>query len=178
MIHFKTSNPHKFNEAREIFKSCGMELKRISGAYKEIQADSLEEVVKDALNTIDSVDNGVFIEDAGLFIKALNGFPGVYSSYIEDTIGNDGILKLMKDVDERKAIFKSVVGFKSSDIKIFKGEVKGEIALEFRGRKGFGYDPIFIPEGHKKTFGEDFELKSKISHRKRALEKLAKFILL
>jgi len=151
-------------------------LKRIPGAYKEIQADSLEEVVKDALNTINSIDNGVFIEDAGLFIKALNGFPGVYSSYIENTIGNDGILKLMKDVNDRKAVFKSVIGFKGSDIKIFEGEVKGEIALESRGTKGFGYDPIFIPEGHKKTFAEDFELKSRISHRKRALEKLARFI--
>ena len=182
MIYFKTSNPHKFDEAKEIFKRYGIELEQIPETYREIQADSLEEVVKDALKTIENIGRGVFIEDAGLFIKALNGFPGVYSSYIENTIGNDGILKLMEDVDDRSAVFMSVVGFKGFkgfkdfDAMIFKGEVKGEIAFESRGTEGFGYDPIFIPEGYKKTFAEDFELKTRISHRRRAIEKLARFI--
>jgi XTP/dITP diphosphohydrolase len=174
MVYFITSNMHKYLETREIFRSHGLELGRISKNYTEIQADTLEEVVKEALKRINR--KKVFIEDAGIFIKALKGFPGVYSRYIEDTIGNQGILRLMRDVKKRSAIFKSVVGYRDAEIKLFKGEVFGSIAFEERGSRGFGYDPIFIPKGYNKTFAEDYELKQRISHRKKAVEKLAKFL--
>jgi XTP/dITP diphosphohydrolase len=169
-----TSNEHKFNEAREIFKKHGMKLERLPLGYKEIQADALEEVVKYALKNTDR--RRIFIEDAGLFIRALNGFPGVYSKYVENTIGNEGILRLMKDVKDRRAVFKSVVGYKNEEIKIFEGTVKGTIAHGIRGEKGFGYDPIFVPEGFNKTFAEDIKLKMEISHRKRALEKFVAYL--
>ncbi len=174
VICFTTSNRHKYLEAKEIFRKNGLKLGRISRDYTEIQADTLEEVVKEALEHINR--KKVFIEDSGIFIKALNGFPGVYSRYVEDTIGNRGILRLMWDVKNRGAVFRSVVGYKDSGIKLFKGEVYGSIALEERGTKGFGYDPIFVPKDYNKTFAEDYRLKQKISHRRKAIEKLVHWL--
>ena len=174
MTYFITSNDHKFREAKEIFSGYGVSIERISKPYKEIQADTLEEVVREALENIEEKD--VFIEDAGLFVGALGGFPGVYSKYVENTVGNEAILKLLSDVKERSAVFQSVVGYKSENIEIFEGKVEGEIAEEQRGKKGFGYDPIFIPKGFNKTFAEDITLKMQLSHRKQAMEKLAKHL--
>jgi XTP/dITP diphosphohydrolase len=174
MIYFLTTNEHKFKEAREIFGRYGLSIERLSRPYREIQGQNLKEVVIEALKSVD--ERRVFVEDAGLFIKALKGFPGVYSRYVEDTIGNEGILRLMRDIKDRRAVFRSVVGYKDEEIKVFEGKVEGTIAYEIRGRGGFGYDPIFLPKGFNKTFAEDIELKMKISHRRRAMEKLAKYL--
>ncbi len=119
----------------------------------------------------------IFIEDSGLFVEALRGFPGVYSAYVSKTIGYKGILRLMKGEENRKAYFKSVVCLKlKGEIKIFRGKVEGRIAEKARGRGGFGYDPIFIPEGSDKTFAEAPEIKNRASHRKRALEGMKDFL--
>lgn len=174
MIYFNTSNINKFKEAKEIFRGHGIEIAQIPQPYKEIQADALEEVVIEALEGMDK--EGVFIEDAGLFVGALSGFPGVYSKYVEDTIGNRAILKLLSDVKDRRAVFQSVVGYKGKDIKTFEGKVAGTIAEEEKGRGGFGYDPIFIPKGFNNTFAEDITLKMRLSHRKQAMEKLANYL--
>lgn len=174
MIYFITSNDNKFREAEEIFSAHGISLERISVPYKEIQADTLEEVVREALENLDEED--VFIEDSGIFVDALGGFPGVYSRYVEDTLGNDAILKLLSDVKERGAVFQSVVGYKGKSIKVFEGRIEGEITSEQRGRGGFGYDPIFVPKGFNKTFAEDIKLKMRLSHRKQAMEQLAKYL--
>jgi XTP/dITP diphosphohydrolase len=174
MIYFVTTNVHKFKEVKEILGKFGISVEMLNWEYREIQAKTLEEVVTEALKNIE--EDGVFIEDAGLFIRGLKGFPGVYSRYVEDTIGNEGILKLMLDVKDRSAVFRSVVGYKEKDIKIFEGEVEGTIASEIRGEGGFGYDPIFIPKGFNKTFAEDITLKMKLSHRRQAIEKLARYL--
>ncbi|MEE8359270.1 MAG: XTP/dITP diphosphatase [Candidatus Hydrothermarchaeales archaeon] len=176
MIYFMTTNEHKFREAREIFGRHGEEVEWLSQGYGEIQGETLEEVVKAALKGIEKAP--VMIEDAGLFIEALNGFPGVYSRFIEDTIGNEGILRLLKGNDNRDAAFISVVGYKDEEgeDRLFKGEVKGRISEEIRGKAGFGYDPIFIPLGEERTFAEDMGMKNQLSHRKRALEELVKFL--
>ncbi len=122
----------------------------------------------------------VIVEDAGLFIKALNGFPGPYSSYVNKTIGVEGILKLMRGIKDRTAYFFSVVAFYDPDInelEFFYGKVEGEIAEEARGKSGFGFDPIFTPiEGDGRTFAEmGVEEKNKFSHRSKALRKFAKW---
>ncbi|RLE72114.1 MAG: non-canonical purine NTP pyrophosphatase, RdgB/HAM1 family, partial [Thermoprotei archaeon] len=120
-----------------------------------------------------------FVEDAGLFVEALNGFPGPYSSYIYKTIGCEGILKLLEGVDNRKAYFLSVVALRAPGLGdvVFKGKVNGIIANEMRGEKGFGFDPIFIPDGCEKTFAEmNIEEKSRYSHRGKALRKMGKWI--
>jgi XTP/dITP diphosphohydrolase len=115
------------------------------------------------------------IEDSGLFIDPLGGFPGVYSSYILKTLGNPGILRLLGDRKDRDAVFRSCFGHFSTHRgpALIKGECKGRIAFEQRGKEGFGFDPIFIPDGEERTFAEmSVEEKNSISHRGRALEAL------
>jgi XTP/dITP diphosphohydrolase len=171
MYYFLTSNEHKFNEARELFAKHGLKLEWLRDSYPEMQGDSLEEVAREALKGVEK--ERVFVEDAGLFVEALNGFPGVYSSYVLRTIGNEGILKLLEGVANRRARFESVVAYKAGEeVKIFKGVVRGNISLCMRGSHGFGYDPIFVPEGYTVTFAEDYELKMRISHRVKSLKKL------
>ncbi|MEM0351350.1 MAG: XTP/dITP diphosphatase, partial [Archaeoglobaceae archaeon] len=144
--------------------------------YEEPQGSSLEEIaIKSAKNLAREINSPFFIEDSGLFIESLNGFPGPYSSYVFKTIGNDGILKLMEGVENRKAYFKAVIAyFDGSKILTFDGIVYGEIAREMRGKKGFGFDPIFLYGD--RTFAEMGEEKNLVSHRRRALEKFFKYL--
>ncbi|AGK61093.1 dITPase [Archaeoglobus sulfaticallidus PM70-1] len=174
---FITSNKGKFDEAYEIGKKYGFEIEWRKEKYEEFQGDSLEEIAyKSALALVNKIKEPFFIEDSGLFINALNGFPGPYSSYVFKTIGNDGILRLMEGVENRKAKFIAVIAyFDGSRVRIFNGEVEGEISREKRGDKGFGYDPVFLYGD--KTFAELGEEKNEVSHRRRALERFFESIM-
>ncbi|MDR1721481.1 MAG: XTP/dITP diphosphatase [Methanobrevibacter sp.] len=176
MITFITGNQHKVKEAEKIFHKFNVELEHIDLGYCEPQG-SLEDVAKaGAKYAASKLNRAVIVEDAGLFIKALNGFPGTYSSYVQETIGNQGILRLMEpfsNVDERYAEFRSVIGYCAPNIepKIFLGHVQGEIAFEEKGNKGFAFDPLFYVRDFDKTFGElSTEEKNQFSHRRNSLE--------
>jgi XTP/dITP diphosphohydrolase len=174
MIYFVTGNRGKLVEAQGIF---GDVIQKNLG-YTEIQADTLEDVVIFGMTEVtERLKGPVMIEDAGLFVHALKGFPGVYSAYVQRTIGNDGILKLMQDLEDRRAYFRSVVGYAEPDTDpvIFSGEVHGIIGFEQRGSKGFGYDPIFFIDG--KSLGEmDIDEKNRISHRGESMKALAQWL--
>ncbi len=175
MFKIVTHNRHKYEEMKKIIPSLEM----VDMEYPEIQADSIEEVVEFALNYLsERIEGNFIIDDSGLFIHSLNDFPGVYSAYVFRTLGNRGILKLMEDVEDRRATFKTVIGMRVEGQNFkFIGLCHGEIAREMRGNNGFGYDPIFIPEGYKKTFAEmSTEEKNKVSHRGRAIRKVASFM--
>ena len=119
-------------------------------------------------------------DDSGLFVDKLNGEPGVYSSRYAGEEGNDDknnkkLLETLKDAEERKAKFKTVIVLitENKETLVVEGECKGTIGLTVKGTNGFGYDPLFIPEGFIETFGELGEdIKNQISHRAKALEKL------
>jgi len=182
LIHFATSNMHKFEEAQLVLGEYGIGVVKLNAKGLEIQADDLEEIARTAVtHLIKTQSLHTVVEDAGLFIKALNGFPGSYSSYVLRTIGNKGVLKLMQNVTDRKAEFKSVVAFCAPNIqpRCFQGVVEGSLSLEARGTHGFGFDPIFVPlEGNGRTFAEmAIEEKNKISHRARAMRTFAKWYL-
>jgi XTP/dITP diphosphohydrolase len=124
----------------------------------------------------------VMVEDAGLFIEALDGFPGPYAAYAYRTIHNEGILKLMENVKNRKATFQSAIAYCDSSTCVpvcFEGDAKGEITARMRseqGKSGFGFDPIFQPSGSRKTFAEmTIEEKNGFSHRARAISKFAEW---
>jgi|TARA_B100001964_G_C14249482_1_gene609140 XTP/dITP diphosphohydrolase len=173
--HFLTSNKDKFVEANNLFVEHSLKLNRITKSYDEIQADNLMDVVISAIKGI--VKPGVFIEDSGLFINALAGFPGVYSSYVYKTLGNVGILKLLNNIDDRSAIFESVIAYKGKkEVKIFKGSVKGNISRKIKGSNGFGYDPIFIPLGYDETFAENYAVKRGMSHRNASITRLIGYL--
>jgi XTP/dITP diphosphohydrolase len=174
---FVTSNRHKFEEAVKLFPS-EVELHMQDINCPEIQSDFLEEIAKKSAEyAFSKLGKTLFVTDAGLFVHSLKKFPGPYSSYVLRTIGCEGILKLMEGVGNREAYFKSFVAYADAGgIRTFEGVVKGTISHEIRGNSGFGYDPIFIPEGRTKTFAEDYEYKQKVSHRTRALRKLILFL--
>jgi XTP/dITP diphosphohydrolase len=176
MLYFITSNTHKYTEV-----ACMTDtpIEQYFHAYPEIQADTLEEVAEFAIDYCYTVTKTpCFIEDSGLFVAGLSGFPGVYSKYVFTTIGYKGILQLLKDDTERTAHFKSVIAYHDgTKTTLFKGEATGIIADEPKGSHGFGYDPIFIPDGASETFAQmSTEGKNLYSHRGKAFKRFIKYI--
>lgn len=175
---FVTSNEHKFMEIRKQLEPAKIEITWKQAEYEEIQADTTGEVSLDSAMKLSArMGEPFFIDDTGLYIDALNGFPGPYSSFVFRTIGNDGILRLVNG-GERSARFITVITyFDGKDLHQFEGTVEGQIALEPRGSSGFGYDPIFIPEGSEKTLGEmPVEEKTLVSHRALAVSRFSDYL--
>ena len=149
----------------------------------EVQANNIKDVALFKLKSVkEKIKGSFFIEDAGFFVDLpLKGFPGVYSSYVMKTIGNEGILNLISDFENTKAHFSAVIALyfePLNEILTFEGEVKGKVSKTMRGKHGFGFDPIFIPdEFPDNTFAElPMSEKNKLSHRSKALNKLIRFL--
>ena len=176
-MYFITSNEGKFREVREMASKYGIEIEWLKMEYIEPQGSSLEEIARLSAEMLaEKVEGEFVIEDSGLFVEALKVFPGPYSSYVFKTIGNEGILKLMEGVENRKAYFMAVVAyFDGKEVRTFTGKVEGEISREMRGTQGFGYDPIFL-YGNK-TFAEmATEEKNQVSHRRKAFEEFFRWL--
>ena len=140
----------------------------------------MEEVVEaSAIQAFKKIGKPIFAEDTGLFIRALGGFPGTFASYVHGTIGIAGVLKLLKNVSDRRAEFRSAIGFCAPEVKLicFPGIVFGRISREERGIHGFGFDTIFKPDGGgDKTFAEmTTDEKNTYSHRAHAVRKFIKW---
>jgi len=178
VVNFATSNKFKVNEANEIGKRFNIKFIQIKCKYPEIRSENVEDVALEGAKFVYSkVKKPVIVEDTGLYIETLNGFPGSYSKFVYQKIGNNGILKLLENKKNRNATFISAIGYCNGKFtKIFSGKINGKISTKILGKEGFGYDPIFIPDGYKKTFAQDYELKKKISHRKKAFEKFCEWI--
>lgn len=181
-IHFATSNSGKFAEAKKLFSESGLgpelKLERFDVELTEIQTDDVAELALVSVReAYEKLKKSVFVEDAGLFINSLKGFPGVYSKHAFFTIGCEGVLKLLESNKDRSAEFRAVVAYKDgAKEKVFKGTCAGSIALQARGREGFGFDPIFLPKGNNKTFAEDAAAKANLSHRAQALRQLITYL--
>lgn len=174
-LFFVSSNNHKYQEAKKILEPFGIKLGFFKYELKEIQSDSLMDIAsKKAKDAFLIYKKPIIIEDDGLFINSLNGFPGPYSSYVFKTIGNKGILNLLKK--NRAAKFVSIITFCDKKIlKSFDGRLDGTISKSHKG-KGWGYDPIFIPKNTTKTFAE-INNKNELSHRYKALKKFSNWYL-
>ncbi|MGI0046596.1 MAG: RdgB/HAM1 family non-canonical purine NTP pyrophosphatase [Nitrosotalea sp.] len=176
-VFFASSNENKFKEARAILSEFDISLKFFKCKLQEIQANSLEEIahykVKQAFSLC---SKPVIVEDDGLFIQSLKGFPGPYSSFALDTIENKGILRLL--VKQRSAVFRSIIAYceEEGDVMLFDAAVRGRISKKIRGNK-WGFDPIFIPEGQTLTYSQLKNKKNLISHRYLALKKFANWYL-
>lgn len=176
-ILFATGNPGKLKEVKAKFTEIGMEIEQLIDEYPEIQSDGLDKVVECGLDWLwERHKQPIMIDDSGLFIKGLDGFPGVFSAYVFMTLGCEGILKLMDGMEDRSAEFRCCAGYVGPDGKkiIVSGIVEGKIIHEMRGDGGFGYDPVFVPSGFEKTFAQmDLDEKNMMSHRGRAFTGLA-----
>jgi XTP/dITP diphosphohydrolase len=174
-IRFVTSNEGKAAEVRALLEPLGYTVERINTTYPELQVDSLEAVVNYGLEWLSSrVEQPFIIDDSGLFVTALKGFPGVYSAHCYKTLGWKGILKLLEGADDRGARFECCAGLMIGGKKhIFTGVTEGSIIEKPRGEGGFGFDPVFLPNGTSATFAEmGHDIKNKISHRGRAFSAL------
>ncbi len=177
-IWFATGNRHKVREAVEVLTPYGIRVEHYPLERVEIQADDPADIAAYSLQQVKD-PRPMCVEDAGVAVDRWGGFPGPYSSYVLERLGNPGMLKLMAGETNRRAHYVSAVAYRDeTGVHVFRGTVDGEIAHGIRGINGFGYDPIFIPsEGDGRTFGEmPPEEKNKISHRARAFRALAEWL--
>ena len=177
-INLVTSNLGKVKEFKIILGS-EIKINHIELEYKELRSDDPEEIAKEAAKMLsEELKKPIVVEDSGLFIKALNDFPGTCSSYIHKRIGLKGIIKLMENVEERVCFYRSAVCYcePGKEPVSFFGEEEGTVAKEIRGNNGFGHDPIFIPENSKKTYGEMENCEYLKRFRKIAVEKLKEYL--
>ncbi len=185
---FATNNAHKLDEISSILGEK-VELLSLKDIHCHVDipetADTLEgNAMLKAEYIYKNYGLDCFADDTGLEVEALNGAPSVYSARYAGGEGHNAeanmqkLLQNMQGVQNRKAQFRTAICLILDGKKhLFEGIVKGEIIKEKRGSSGFGYDPIFVPEGYTKTFAElGNETKNKISHRALAVEKLCRFL--
>ncbi len=173
-VTFASTNQNKYREVRSILSTHGIAVDFAQVNPIEIQSDSLEEIAGEkAKSAFAQVGRAVIVEDDGIFIDILKGFPGQYSSYAFKTIGNEGIMKLLAGSADRTASFRSIIAFYDGKyLSISEGRVDGRISDKIT-EGGWGYDPIFVPAGTNLTFAQLEDKKNEYSHRKKALDKFA-----
>lgn len=187
-IVFATNNLHKLEEVKSMIDNSVeiLSLKDINCTEDiEEYGKTIEENAKIKAEYINNKYNiNTFADDTGLEVESLNGEPGVHSARYAEEVSHDAeaninkLLNNLKGKENRKAQFKTVIAliYQNKEY-LFEGIIKGEIIKEKRGSKGFGYDPVFIPEGYDKTFAElGNEIKNQISHRAIAVKKLCEFL--
>ena len=193
-IVFATNNLHKLEEIRQILGD-NMEVLSLSDidCHADIPetADTLEgNALQKARYVWDHYHMSVFADDTGLEVDALDGAPGVHSARYADGEGHDSeanMQKLLRELDgktPRTAHFRTVIALllapesgAEPTVHLFEGRVDGTIATAKRGTAGFGYDPLFVPDGYNESFAElGTEVKNTISHRARAVARLCEFL--
>ncbi len=190
-IVFATNNKNKLAEIREMLAGTGFEVLSLAdiGCHDDIP-ETAATLDGNALQKANYVYNKYatpcFADDTGLEVDALGGAPGVYSARYAGGEGHDSeanMAKLLAELggnSDRRARFRTVIALiegGQEEPKLFEGIVTGEITADRRGGEGFGYDPIFRPDGHAETFAEmGHEMKNKISHRARAVAKLVEYL--
>jgi XTP/dITP diphosphohydrolase len=176
---FVTTNEHKRREVQEIL---GFELERADLDLPEIQAIEPAEVAADkaraAREALGRPGLPVLVEDSGLMVDAWDGFPGALTKWLMQSIGNEGLLRLLPPGEDRSARAICVVALAQADGKVltFRGEVPGTLAQRPRGSGGFGYDPVFVPEWSSMTYAEMGEGKNEDSHRTRAFRAVREWL--
>jgi len=172
---FVTTNEYKRREVQEIL---GVVLERADLDLPEIQAIDPAEVAAEkaraAREALGGPDLPVLVEDSGLMVEAWEGFPGAFTKWLMQSVGNEGLLRMLGSDEDRSAKAVCVVALAERDgnVRTFRGEVPGALAQRPRGSGGFGYDPIFVPEWSSLTYAEMGEGKNADSHRARAFRAL------
>lgn len=180
-LTFYTTNQGKAAELAEQVAPFGLTVRQDASGYPEVQADTLREVAEEGARWLLArhARSPFLLEDSGLFVAALKGFPGVYSRHALDTVGTAGLLRLMDGVPDRRAHFASCLLYVDAAGRLhpFEGRCDGAIASTARGAGGFGFDPVFVPDGQPplgvRTFAEmGAAEKTALSHRGKAVAAL------
>lgn len=172
---FVTSNKHK---AREIAEILGKDIKIRELDVPEIQSLDLDKVITaKAKAAYEIVKKPVIVEDISLEIDILNGLPGPFVKFFLQSLGTEGIVKLVGKNKSDTTVTAAIAIYNGSKMKIFKGVVHGKLSKKNKGESGFGFDKIFIPKGYQQTYAQmSPELKNKISHRAKALRMLKNYV--
>lgn len=175
MIYFIIGNRDKFEEVKAILP----DVEQLDIDLPEIQEIDAHEIIKAKLKAAFTHKEGKFIvEDVSLHLDCLNGFPGPLIKWFLKAIGNEGLVDVTAKFGNNKATAKTIIGYAKSldDVHFFEGVIEGRIVSP-RGEGGFGWDPIFLPDGHQKTFAEMIpDEKNAISMRRIAANKLKEFL--
>ena len=185
---FATNNAHKLEEIRAILGNS-IEILSLADIHCHADipetADTLEGNARQKSRYVyEHYGLDCFADDTGLEVESLGGAPGVYSARYADGQGHDSqanmnkLLKEMEEKNDRKAQFRTIISLiEKGEERPFEGIVKGQITREKRGESGFGYDPIFQPDGYETTFAElGSDIKNRISHRARAVAALCDYL--
>ncbi len=174
-ITFVSSNTHKADEMLALGRKYGVTVKHVLGEKMEIQSMDTRDVARTAaILLFNSVKKPLFVDDSGLFVKALGGFPGALAHFVSKEL----VLKMLEGSADRRAYFTTTICYvDSSTVRTFDGFVNGGIADAYKGEREFGFDPVFVPDGEDKTFAEiSVERKNAYSHRAMAFEKFANWL--
>jgi len=178
LLCFATGNKDKFKEAKEILSD--FDLRQISIDLPELQGSPEEVAEKKAKLAFKETKKPVFVDDTGLAFHALNGMPGIYIKHFLHAIRQEGLVKLLLGFEDKGATAFASIGYcDGKTTKVFIGECKGKIVpkKDLGYGFGFGWDPIFQPDGFNDTFASmKPEIKNKISHRRKALEMLRDYL--
>ena len=152
-ITFVTSNKMKINACKEAFKNIDIEISNEELDIPELQCDDVVEVaINKARYAYNKIKKPIIINDCGLVIPSLNGFPGPYTKYVEQTIKEDGIVNLMANKNNREAYYLDILVYMDNkETKIFESKTEGSISYQKEGTNGYGYDKIFIPKDKDKV---------------------------
>lgn len=177
-IVFVTTNPHKVKEAQDLLKDYT--ITQIDLQLPELQAPQDDIVLAKASAACLELNKPVVVDDTGFYINALGGMPGEYAAHFIKALGTEKIGRIASIFEDKSVIFKTCVAYAEPGKKplVFVGEVVGTILDKPRGgNHGFGYDPLFVPDGHAKTYAEmTTEEKNRISQRQQAFLKLAEYL--
>jgi XTP/dITP diphosphohydrolase len=176
-LRFLSSNPNKVAEATAILAPAGFEVIPVDKKLDEIQSDDVELLVRDkCIKAFRLIGRPVFVEHTGLYIEALNGFPGGLTQIFWDTLGAERVARLFAREDDGHAVAKTRIGYCDGRcVHQFEGEVKGRLSPEPRGERS-QWDCVFIPEGSEETFAEMGERKNEVSMRRRAVDQFVAFL--
>jgi XTP/dITP diphosphohydrolase len=175
---FVTTNEHK---RREVEKILGVELERAAPDVPEVQTLDFAEVAthkaRSAYDALGKPQRPVIVEDSGLVIGAWNGLPGALTKWFLASVGYEGLLEMLCEEDRRaRAVCAVAVVGGGEEVRVFEGGVRGEISPEPRGEGGFGWDPIFVPEGSELTYAQMGDAKNEDSHRARAFRQVCAWL--
>jgi XTP/dITP diphosphohydrolase len=177
-LRFLSSNPLKVAEVEAILGLTSVDVIPVARKVEEIQSPDIEMLVRDkCIRAFRLIGRPVFVEHTGLYIDALNGFPGGLTQIFWDTVGAEQVSRLFGALDRSGAVARTHIGYcDGCRVHRFEGEVRGRIAPEPRGEADRQWDRVFVPDGEERTFAEMGEAKNEVSMRRRALDALVRFL--
>jgi XTP/dITP diphosphohydrolase len=177
-LRILTKNEHKAREFSDLFAQTKYQIIPDATKIDEIQTEDMRALVKDkVIKAFTKIGRPIFVDHTGLYFSLLNGFPGGLTEIFWNRLRNEGIAKIVGQSSDTKVRAVTLIGYcDGKKVHIFEGEINGNVPNQPRGPEGFQWDPIFVPDGHTKTFAEMGTEKNNISMRRLAIDAFRKHL--